>query len=346
MAPNPWHNVSRLFWRFLRMVGISQKTVAKVIGRNRFSRDQASLLDLMRRDNEVAGFPFTATEHWRRLNRQFEDWFYWEGIGDLEQQTYNQLFSSPRPGHPKLLRYACWLLYQHLKMHDHFDILSEVSATVNPLSGLAFEFSGKLISWDLLISVDTLYSISEVDDSILTQPVIVVDLGAGWGRIGYVLKSVNPNLVYVICDLPETLMISSTYLPRVLPCETFCTYLQNREIREFTREVLFEGGTRFLGPQDLERFSDKSIDFLINVASFQEMTPSQVDAYFNVIDRKVKGIFYTQQLWSGQTHKLHLGEISGFKDYPFRPTWQCHYVRNVTWSDLYFEACFSIPRSA
>jgi putative sugar O-methyltransferase len=194
-----------------------------------------------------------------------------------------------------------------------------------------------------LVSIDTLYSISEVKESVLTDPVVVVDLGAGWGRLGYVFKLANPNCTYVICDLPEALMVSSSYLPSLLPQETVYSYAENRKVREFSRSMLLEPAIRFCGAHHFGNFQEKSIDILINVSSFQEMTQLQVDQYFEVIDQKVHGTFYTQQLWDSQTHNNMRDVISGFGSYPFRAHWSRHYARNTSWSDLYFEAAYSVP---
>ncbi len=183
-------------------------------------------------------------------------------------------------------------------------------------------------------------AIAGVNESIIRDPVVVLDLGAGWGRIGYVLKRVNPRATYIACDLPEALLISSTYLPRLLPDELVHGYEQNRPLDKFTKQALIAGdGMRFCGAQDLERFQPGSIDFLINVASFQEMTVDQVGAYFALIDKKLNGILYTQQVW--QTPSV-FNVVSGFDDYPWPSRWQRLFARHTTFSDRYFEAAFRV----
>jgi len=159
--------------------------------------------------------------------------------------------------------------------------------------------------------------------------------------MGYVLKKANPLCTYVICDLPEALHVSSTYLPRLLPKEKIHSFPETR-VGDIDEKVLNEGGLFFLSTQDMDRLSDKSINFLINIASFQEMTSVQVNEYFDLIDQKVKGVFFTQQLRSAQTHSYQLGEIAGLDKYPFRSNWKRLYLRNATFSDLYFETVHAI----
>lgn len=337
--------VVRGFWATLRrLFGLSKGQFYRLTGRSRFTPEQQKLLALMRRDNAVSNAPFQATRLWVEANKDIEDKLHSEGIGAVESQWMNELYSSPPPDRFNVLRYAAWMLYEKVKSRDRLGILERVPATVKQGSGREFLFEGCYVSWDLLISIDALYSIGEVDDSLFTKPVVVLDLGAGWGRIGYVLKSMNPNCVYVICDLPETLLVSSTYLPRLLPSERIHTYYENREVGEFSKELLrSEGGVRFCGAQDLARFSDKSIDFFINIASFQEMSLEQVKQYFEIIDRKVEGPLYLQQYWRGREVGLTGHEISGFDSYPFLSHWKRCYVRNTSFSNLYFEAAYIIP---
>ena len=102
----------------------------------------------------------------------------------------------------------------------------------------------------------------------------------------------------------------------------------------------------FLGAQDLPRIADGDLDFVINVASFQEMSRDQVSAYFDIIDRKTSGHLYTQQLWSSGTHAYKLGEIGGWDDYPWPAHWICENKRSAVWSDLYFEVVFKTHAGA
>jgi putative sugar O-methyltransferase len=296
----------------------------------------------MRADNRRSDPPYRATEIWQRLAQQFDTWFALEGIGNVESQEMNRFFSSPHPGDVKLLRYATWLLYRDLKARDHLGLLGSIPATAGADSGHAFEFEGHLVSWDQLISLDSLYSILETFPALMTEPVIVADIGAGWGRMGYVLKRANPRLTYVVFDLPEVLLVSSTYLPRLLPAERHLSYPESRMLGTLSRDSLSKWGCVFLAAQDLERCEDKSIDIAINIASFQEMTRQQLSLYFNSIERKVRSALYSLQLWKASTHAYDLGEVAGIHDYPIPPHWRLAFARNTPWSDLYCEATYQL----
>jgi putative sugar O-methyltransferase len=333
---------SRAFWGGLRRgFGVRRGRVYRWLGKGKLSPEQEDLLAQMRRDNAAAREPYRATEFWVRENERFDDLFQLEGIGDVESQAINLRFSGFPPS--RLLHYSAWMLYKDIAARDRFGLLSRMRGAPAVESGLGFRFGDHHVSWDQLISIDTLYSIAEVHEGLFRDPVVVVDLGSGWGRIGYVLKSVNPRSVYVACDLPEGLLVSSTLLARRLPGEAMHFYPENRSVSEFTRDrLLNDGGVRFIGPQDLDRFADESVDVFINVASFQEMTRDQVAMYFRVIDAKTRGIVYLQEYWDG-ARMGHVGsEIAGHAAYPFLPSWRECFTRNATFSDLYFESAHRV----
>jgi putative sugar O-methyltransferase len=328
-------------WGAARKIGATPDRVTRLIGKNRLDKEVAACLNVMRRDNLASPQPFRASPIWIDLATRFDDWFALEGIADVEHQEMNGFFSSPFPNNPKLLRYASWLLYRDLKARDYAKLLTKAPATASVESGLAFDFEGHRISWDQLISIDTLYTMAEVDPRILTEPLIVADLGSGWGRLGYVLKKANPGATYVVMDLPEGLLVSQTHLPRRLPEASVVNYLASRGM-SLSRSTLGGGKCVFLGAHDLARVEDNTIDFFVNIASFQEMTAHQVGLYFQHISRVGSGFLYLQQLWDAGTHSYGVGEISGWDTYPFPASWQSVVKRNARWSDLYFEAVLKL----
>src|SRR3546814_338688 len=223
-------------WSIAHRAGVSPRRVRK----SKLSQDQWVQLERMRVDNRAAPAPYNPGPIWDDLARRFERWFTFDGIEAVEDHTLNAFFSSPLPNNPKLLRYACWMLYNDVKRRDHLRLLDLISATADPKGVLAFEFEERLVSWDLLISLDTLYTIAETDKRILTDAVVVGELGAGWGRIGHILRLANPKATYVVFDLPEVLMVSQTPLPKRLPVSLFLTYDSRRPCYLDRTELLQE----------------------------------------------------------------------------------------------------------
>jgi putative sugar O-methyltransferase len=309
---------------------------------NRLTIQQQAVLSLMRQDNDKADLPFKASEMWSDLQKKFDQLLRTEGINKPENQFLNTFFFESQPGNPRYYRYALWMLYKETKKRDIDNILEKVTVNTEYNKDNTFIFDGYPISWDLLITVDTLYSIKDAYPTLFIDPVTVVDLGAGWGRIGYILKQINPKATYIALDLPEPLLISMTRLPQLLPHEKIMDYQAIQEIPNLSRSALLQAGLWFGGSQDLARFEDGSIDIFINISSFQEMTQEQVVAYFEWVNHKVSGIFYLQQYWAHPGLHKKFGTIEKFEDYPFLPGWNKLYVRNITYSERYFEAAFRV----
>lgn len=302
-------------------------------------RAQLELLERMRADNRAAPAPFRATDYWVHVNERFDEWFAEEGIRDLEKQGYNALFSSPDRRSGKYYTYAVELLYRQVRERDRHGLLDRVRAEG---SKSVVTLGEHQVSWDLLLSVSTLLSLGEIEPRVFDEPVVVADLGAGWGRIGHALAMVNPQASYLLFDLPEALLVASTFLPRMLPegIEVF-DYARTREVKRFTREILVgQPGVRFCATQDLERVDNGAIDLLANVASFQEMTRDQVNTYLSIVDRIAAGVVLEERWRSPRG--LEGGVIAGYDEYAFPERWERRFLRSSVFSDAFFEAGFTV----
>lgn len=309
----------------------------------------------MCRDNARAAATFQASDLvWQRLRGTFRRRLRAEGIGEVEAQAFNASFSSYPPSHRKWREYVAHMtrgapppdgpspywqavatLADLVAARDGRGLLRRLSPSASEQSGVTVRVGGRLLSWDLLISVDTVLSLLEIVPDLLRRKFVVVDLGQGWGRLGHVLKTLNPSITYVASDIPESLLIAQEYLGRLLPQERLHRYSLNRELTSVSRELLLDGGgMRFCGPQHLDRFQTGAVDVFVNINSFQEMTMPQVTEYFRIIDRVTDGVFYTQQ-------RLR-GDVMTRENYPYPVGWRGLFSREVAFSPGYFEAAFAI----
>ncbi len=311
---------------------------------NKLDQDKQRLLDLMRKDNLDTGCPFEPSSMWKELNAKFDKIMHFEGINRVESQQYNRNFSQSVPSSSRYYRYALWLFYSKIKEIDCFNYLDKIESPLPADSEFVYVFGKNKVSWDLLTALDKLYSIYQSYPAIFTGRIVVAELGAGWGKIGYVLKMINPNCTYVIFDLPETLLLSSSRLPQLLPLEKFFNYRDIRQISSISKSFLMQRGLCFCGTQDLARFENKSIDVFINTSSFQEMTKDQVKAYFQYIDKKVKGVLYLQQYWQHLELNKMYNVMKEYGEYPFLVSWEQAYLRNSTYSERYFDTLFYINK--
>lgn len=315
---------------------------SRILKKSKLTLKQEVLLKLMKDDNFNSKSPFKPTAYWERISMAFDKRLKLEGIQIPEEQYFNTQFSQSNFSKITYYRYALWMLFLSIKKRGGQKLLKKIKPSVDDSSAYVFEFEGVRVTWDILISLDSLLSIQEVYKDIFTKKVIVADLGAGWGRIGYALKQINPKCSYIAIDLPEPLLISSERLPQLLPNEEVFDYKYIKELTSIGINQLKKGGLWFCGTQDINKFEDGSIDIFINVASFQEMTKTQVNSYLKIIDKKVKGIFYSQQYWQNKELKKNYNVVGEINEYNYPKNWKKRFLRNSTFSERYFEAAFLI----
>lgn len=316
------------------------------------SPKQSELLAQMRADNRRAGPPFVTTEFWNDETARFEKLFQATGINDVENEYFNTRFSGLQPGDSKLYRWFLWMYYNAVKQRDTLDLLERIPVTLRQpeddgpavvryksgepvLMSRLERMHGKPVSPDLLFSVDDFYNLCELDPRVATDEVVVADLGAGWGRLGYVLMQANPRARYVVLDIPETLLIASEHLPRLMKNCTVGDYAATRELANFDRYTLLGKQLWLLGCHDLPRFSAGSIDVMVNVASFQEMAADQANAYLTLFDHaSLGGCVYLRNAW--------IGAMSGYRDLRIPEGWEPRFERDACATCDMYEAGFKV----
>jgi putative sugar O-methyltransferase len=313
-----------------------------VRGANLDSEQEVQLL-LMRKDLRDVGPPYSPSEHWQRVVKVFDELFHTQGIGNPEEQAYNLRFSGFVASDPRLHRYVCWMYYKILEKRDPLGLLRSIKATCQAGNGYGYTLDDRVLSLDLLLSIDDFYSLYELNAGVATEPVVVAELGAGWGRLGYVLCKANPRSTYVVFDLPEVLLISQTYLPTLLPDKLTCRYSEAREHGRLTPQILRSKNLWFFGAQHMERFEPGSVDTVVNIASFQEMPKDYVASYMQVFSRIARGgSCFLRQLKSGRSHSHTYDEIEGFDAYPIPSDWHQVFSRSSTLNDQFLEAGYRI----
>lgn len=152
-----------------------------------------------------------------------------------------------------------------------------------------------------------------------TGPANVAELGAGYGRLAHLFLTMGHQVRYFIIDIPPTLFISQWYLTRALPgiptfkFRPFSSYAEVAS--EFSVARLI-----FLQPHQAKLLPDDLFDAFITISSLAEMTSAQISAYFQLIDRTCRGVFYTKQ-WQ-RAHNPFDDVWTSEDDYPTPSRWR------------------------
>jgi putative sugar O-methyltransferase len=168
---------------------------------------------------------------------------------------------------------------------------------------------------------------------------VILELGAGYGRNAYVFLKALPAVKYIIVDIFPALHISWRYLAnqfpgrKIFPFREFDSYEQVKNEFEAADVI-------FLSPDQLKLLPPKSVDLFVNISSFQEMIKSQIDYYFQEVERVTRGYLYFKQ-W--KETKIPMDNILiRESDYPVKKEWTKIYSRECEVQTRFFEALYKL----
>jgi putative sugar O-methyltransferase len=227
-----------------------------------------------------------------------------------------------------------------LARHDPLALLEKLEEppTGNPFTVI---HRGRALSQDLCNSVHELYSIFGKDGGPIAggRPLEVAELGAGYGRLAYVIVSASPGVRYTIIDVPPALYLSQRYLTAVFPGLAAFRFRQWDDFAAI-REEFSVARLRFLLPHQAELLPDRSVDYFINISQLHEMSRPQVARYFSLMDRLCRGRVYTKQWLVSRTPVNDV--VFRDHDYPVPARWRTLYHRRHPVQRMFFEALYEV----
>jgi putative sugar O-methyltransferase len=216
-------------------------------------------------------------------------------------------------------------------------VLEKVKPSASDKDEALIIIDGKPLSWDFLLSAESVIGILDADPSLLTEKKVVLDIGAGWGRIGYFLNQLNPNLHIVIADIPMTLFVAQRYIESIAPNAISYRYQQTRQLESIDREFLrAKSGISFIGTHSIRNLKAGSIDLTINVASFQEMELKNIRLYMEDINRFSTSCYLMQRKQSDEA------SFDFYVETAISLCWKTALRRETTFAPNYEEAFFLI----
>ncbi len=297
-------------------------------------------LGVLRADMKKANPVYKPSLLWEDLYDQFERVLYVEDIKNFKTQRYNRRFSALAPTDTISYEMFLWLYWQNIRKRDSLNLLNKLEEPQfgNPNT---YIIKGTRMSHDLLQSLDEFYAIYP---NLVTnnKHLIVVELGAGYGRLAYVFLNALPKSTYIVVDLPGSLIIAQYYLSHLFSHRKILTFEESRKIKKFDRALLSKYKIVFMAPWQLPNIVDKSLDVFISIYSFPEMTMSQIKNYLLLIDKKCKGIFYTKQYYDSINYKDRLRITR--TDYPTKKNWVTIFERPSTIHQLVFEGLYRVSK--
>ena len=180
------------------------------------------------------------------------------------------------------------------------------------LGGFGFEVEGALHNLDTLKYLEVLTGLQRsgvLGDlrAVTARPdrrPVVWEIGAGWGGFAYQFTTLVSPCTYVITDFPELFLFSATYLRTVCPAAK--TLIWDAALPEAVKASWRECDFVFVPHTRTHELPGFRPDLLVNIASFQEMTAAQVDAYAGLAARSGCPRVYSLN----REHSAHNAELS------------------------------------
>jgi|CXWL01.1.fsa_nt_gi putative sugar O-methyltransferase len=260
------------------------------------------------------------------------------------KSTFGRILSTYEPGNRWLFEAVHHLYYEALKPRDRWGLLEKLEEP-DLGDGTYILYNGKRLSLDLLQSIDELYRVQDSAGFGQNDRVVFCELGAGYGRLADVVLSAMPNAVYMIFDLPESLLLSQNYLTARHPEAAAALYPASAESLAGPRKA---GARLIFGlPHEMRAVKSGQVDAFINVYSFMEMNREQIDTYFTIIDGLQADTLYLKQ--HKREANIYDGSFYTSDTYPFRPYWTKSYEGTCVLFEHVFEAAYRlkpVPRAS
>lgn len=230
------------------------------------------------------------------------------------------------------------MLWEYARRRDSRGLLDRLE---EPALGhpLVVRHRGRSVSQDLCNSVLEATSILDALPGGAVGGNGVIELGAGYGRLAWVLLEAFPDLRYFVVDIPPALAVAQEYLTRSFPDRPafrFRRFANHAEVRAEMEDARIG----FLTPNQLDLVPAWGAGLFVNVSSLHEMRPDQVRHYIGKVGEHCAGWFYSKQ-WERSVNPYD-GVVIRREDYPIPPAWETVFLRRHPVQAKFFEALYRV----
>ncbi len=225
----------------------------------------------------------------------------------------------------------CLLLFENLKKKSSFNFLNHLKdETYIGNNHPYINIDSYKISSDKIVSI---FDYDLIDSFFkLNKSKFILEIGAGSGRLSECILTLNPNIKFIVCDIPPSLYISYKRLKTAFPQKKI-NILINKDGIDLEKEVE-KSDISFIFPHQLDSFRKNFFDLVLAVDCFHEMDKKTHSIYYKYIT-KITEFFYFS-IWS-KTKNWHSGNF--FKkterldydkgDYNIPNNWKNVYRKNL-----------------
>ena len=134
----------------------------------------------------------------------------------------------------------------------------------------------------------------------------LAELGAGYGRLGYLAITVSSCRYWVI-DIPPALAVAEWYLSHCFPDRRIFRWRPFTAWDSVANEIA-QADIAFFTVDQLALFPAKSVDVFASISTIHEMTPDQIKVYMTLQFRAASRAIYTKN-WTRWVNHLDQNEF-------------------------------------
>jgi putative sugar O-methyltransferase len=249
------------------------------------------------------------------------------------------IFKEPdRTRKLELYREYLSLMYQYALRRDRSGLLASLEEPKlgNPIQ---VHCNGRLISQDLVNSVRERNSILAAKEAERDTHFTLAELGAGYGRLGYIMLKTT-QCRYFVFDIPPALYLSQWYLTTLFPKRRAFRFRRFETFEEIECE-LSQADIAFFTSNQLVKFPAGYFDVFATISSIHEMRRDQISHYMAQMGRTTKSALYLKQ------QKDYVNPIDdlviGKSDYPVPIGWAPSHERFDLINPGFFERVYRRP---
>jgi putative sugar O-methyltransferase len=227
------------------------------------------------------------------------------------------IFKEPnRAAKRELYREYLALMYEYALRRDRSGLLATLDEPElgNPIR---VHRNGRLISQDIVNSVRERNSILSAVQLDRHARFDLAELGAGYGRLGYVMLKTTACR-YFVFDIPPALYLSQWYLTTLFPQHRAFWFRRFEQFDEIESE-LSRADLAFFTPNQLAKFPPRYFDVFATISSVHEMRRDQISHYMMLMGRTARTAVYLKQ------QKDYVNPVDdlviGKNDYPLPAGW-------------------------
>lgn len=150
-------------------------------------------------------------------------------------------------------------------------------------------YTGPLVAYFMLYT----YCCRFIDFSSVN---LIAEIGPGCGKQVEVIKKLHPHISFLLFDIPPVLYVCEQYLKSIFP-EVVVPYRETRLMHKLPSLSEGKKGKIYIfGNWATPMLQDFPIDLFWNANSFQEMEPTIVAEYLNIVNSSATHVFLLEMM--------------------------------------------------